>query len=386
MAKVFIEETTLTAIGDAIRGKEGSSELVPVNDMATRISAISGGGGGGDLPEELFVISGDCTYKFAYGSWNSFLGYFGDKLTTKDITNCMYMFAQNKTLTHIPFDLNIKINTSCTCEHFCQYCEKLEEAPKIYNIKIGNINQMFANCRSIRQFPDDYGKDWDWSYHTSATSGYIGNKTGLFQGCYSLRKLPYNLLDKSNPLATINYSYFNQMAQYCYALDEIVNLPIPYNATWTSNSFSQTFAECGRVSHVTFATPDGQPYVKSWKSQTIDLSNRCGYVPYESYLSNYNSGITLAKQVKDAATYEALKNDPDWFTLSEQYSRYNHDSAVETINSLPDTSAYLATAGGTNTIKFKGAAGSATDGGAINTLTEEEIAVAAAKGWTVSFA
>jgi hypothetical protein len=61
------------------------------------------------------------------------------------------------------------------------------------------------------------------------------------------------------------------------------------------------------------------------------------------------------------------------------YSRYNHDSAVETINSLPDTSAY-----GTNTIKFKGASGALTDGGAINTLTEEEIAVAAAKGWTVT--
>lgn len=65
-------------------------------------------------------------------------------------------------------------------------------------------------------------------------------------------------------------------------------------------------------------------------------------------------------------------------------SVYNHDSAVETINSLPDTSAYLASAGGTNTIKFKGDSGSATDGGAINTLTEEEIAVATAKGWTVT--
>jgi hypothetical protein len=75
-----------------------------------------------------------------------------------------------------------------------------------------------------------------------------------------------------------------------------------------------------------------------------------------------------------------LKNDPDWYSSKVEYSRYNHDSAVNTINSLPDTSAY-----GTNTIKFKGAAGSATDGGAINTLTEEEIAVAAVKGWTVTF-
>ena len=70
--------------------------------------------------------------------------------------------------------------------------------------------------------------------------------------------------------------------------------------------------------------------------------------------------------------------------MKPDYSRYNHDSAVETINSLPDTSEYLASAGGTNTIKFKGVAGMKTDGGAINTLTEEEIAVAAAKGWTVS--
>ena len=90
------------------------------------------------------------------------------------------------------------------------------------------------------------------------------------------------------------------------------------------------------------------------------------------------------KQVKDDATYQALKDDPDWWTLEVAYSRYNHDSAVATINSLPDTSAYLTANGGTNTIKFKGESGSATDGGAINTLTAEEIAVATAKGWTVT--
>ena len=99
----------------------------------------------------------------------------------------------------------------------------------------------------------------------------------------------------------------------------------------------------------------------------------------------YNSGITADKQVVDDATYQALKNDPDWFTIDVNYSRYNHDSAVNTINSLPDTSAYLAANSGTNTIKFKGESGKLTDGGAINTLTETEIAVATAKGWTVSF-
>ena len=64
------------------------------------------------------------------------------------------------------------------------------------------------------------------------------------------------------------------------------------------------------------------------------------------------------------------------------YSRYNHDSAVETINSLPNT--YPAIGQPKNTIKFKGTAGSATNGGAINTLTEEEIAIAVSKNWTVA--
>jgi len=95
-----------------------------------------------------------------------------------------------------------------------------------------------------------------------------------------------------------------------------------------------------------------------------------------------------SKRVTDAASYEALKNQDEWYTSLPEYSRYNHDSAVRTINSLPDTSAYLATAGGTNTIKFENATnkGSATDGGAIADLTAAEIAVATAKGWTVVLA
>jgi hypothetical protein len=61
-------------------------------------------------------------------------------------------------------------------------------------------------------------------------------------------------------------------------------------------------------------------------------------------------------------------------------SRYNRNSAVNTINSLPNISL-----GSNNIVQFNGASGSSTDGGAINTMTEEEIAVAVAKGWTVSF-
>ena len=92
-----------------------------------------------------------------------------------------------------------------------------------------------------------------------------------------------------------------------------------------------------------------------------------------------------SKRVENDTTYAALKNTDDWWSSDINYSRYNHDSAVETINSLPNTKPYLDANGGTNTIVFQGNAGAKTDGGAINTLTDAEIAVATAKGWTVSF-
>ena len=168
----------------------------------------------------------------------------------------------------------------------------------------------------------------------------------------------------------------------CRNLDEVIDLPVNYRDKGiTSNLFNYTFYSCNRLKNMTFAVQeDGTPYTAKWKSQVIDLSSVIGYAATGGVICDTNSGITEDKEVKDDATYQALKNDPDWFTCNVAYSRYNHDSAVATINSLPDTSAY-----GTNTIKFTGASGELTDGGAINTLTEEEIAVATAKGWTVTF-
>ena len=45
MEKLLINKSTLMSIGDAIREKEGSIDLIPVNDMAERIMAIASGSG-----------------------------------------------------------------------------------------------------------------------------------------------------------------------------------------------------------------------------------------------------------------------------------------------------------------------------------------------------
>ena len=46
MSKVFIEESTLSSIGDAIRSKTGEAGLIAPLDMATAISNLATGGGG----------------------------------------------------------------------------------------------------------------------------------------------------------------------------------------------------------------------------------------------------------------------------------------------------------------------------------------------------
>ena len=416
MAKVLVNESSLTGIANAIRGKNGSTTTYKPSEMAAAITAISGGGEpviealsitangtytapdgvdgyspvtvnvpqDGGPPESAFVISGNCIYWDYYGRFDDFITAYKNKWSTTNIQNCSKMFEQSQ-LAEIPFELNFDTNSQSASSIF-RGCEKITKPPKLNNLKPSDTSLLFEGCNRLRTIPNDFTNNWDFSYIDNQTSQYSCPQNKMFYDCYSLRSIPIGLISHGNKHAYYQNSYFTNGFCFCYALDELVNLPIPYTqATWNNNVFSMTFYSCHRLKNITFAKQDdGTPYTVNWKSQNIDLTSNIGYIDIKENILNFNSGITADKEVTDATTYAALKDDPDWFTCDVAYSRYNHDSAVATINSLPDTSAYLASAGGTNTIKFKGAAGSATDGGAINTLTEEEIAVATAKGWTVS--
>ena len=377
----------LSAIGDAIREKTGKTDLMTLDAMPAEIASITTGGGGGE--DEPIVLTGSGQYRFAYNGWNWFIEKYKDKITTENLTSGSGMFYSSDGLEEIPFDLNFKSGENVTMYNAFSDCKNLKIVPTINNLKPMSHESMFVNCYRLREFPEDYGEDWDWSYYTGSTSASRGAANELFYNCWSLRRFPMGLLKYQNPLTKYNDCVFYRLAYNCHTLDEIIDLPITYTATWTSNAFYYFISYAYRLKNLTFAmNDDGSPVVVKWKSQIIDFSNGTGwgsnYADSISVITNYNSGITADKQVTDDATYQALKNDADWFSIDVAYSRYNHDSAVATINSLPDASAYLATTTGTNTIKFRGDAGSATDGGAINTLTEEEIAVATAKGWTVS--
>ena len=338
-----------------------------------------------NIPNIVPVVLTDNQYMGCVGQLaGEYINNFGNTITTKDITSCQNMFYNNSSVKKIPFDINCKQGTTIDMSQLFTGCRNLESAPAIKNAKPTSISSLFWQCPMINTIPNDLCDTWDWTYLDSRTGQWGGGSANaIFDSCYSLRSFPMELLKHGNPDVYTGYANVYNAFNGCQSLDEIVGLVFPQlNGTHTSNIFYSTFRETSRLKNMTFALQEnGTPYTANWSGQTIDLSGFVGYANRNTiYITKYNSGITADKEVIDDATYQALKNDPDWYSIDINYSRYNHDSAVNTINSLPDTSAY-----GTNTISFKGQSGAKTDGGAINTLTEEEIAVASAKGWSVAF-
>lgn len=346
------------------------------------------GGSGGDVPtaEEL-TLMGNCSSYFEGGKWDWAIRLYGNLITTNDITNVALMFKDTK-VSNIPFEINSSSSyNTFSMERMCANATSLTSPPTIKNANPNNLGYLFLGCSLLRTIPEDYTNTWSWNAIEMYSTPYGGYNYGIIRNCYSLRSLPIDLINHGNHYLT-NNSFIANGYQGCASLDELIEPDVYFKSNWNSNYFSNNFTQCYRAKRVVFTHPhsnDAQSYIRSWTNQTIDLTG-IGFCNTQEYLIvDYNSGITKDKRVKDAATYEALKNNADWYTLDVNYSRYNHDSAVETINSLPDTSAYIEEKSGTNTIKFKGESGKLTDGGAINTLTEEEIAVATARGWTVSF-
>ena len=341
------------------------------------------------------VCTNSRSYKFwrlakgNYNQMNYITGENVDKFASLKINlngctlydGTLEMFMDQADITHLPEivgEYNISTSFAPKCQNMFYGCHHLQDIPDNY------IGLMFHNS--------DYSSWIDNSLYSNIYPSY------MFFECHALCKIP-------NILGTLFHQkpidYHKNVPQYygfnaCYSLGELVDFPVvdtrDINSPYTRNSFDGAFDNCQRLKRLTFKLDEQNhtegnetitvysPTTAYWKKQIIDLAST--QIGYGGTCTSYNPSFTTDNQVKDDATYQALKDTEDWWTENIAYSRYNHNSAVETINSLPQIPSDYTDAG--NTIKFKGASGSATDGGAINTLTEEEIAVATAKGWTVA--
>lgn len=370
----------LTAIAAAIREKSGTSALLTLDAMPGAIAAIeTGGGSGGGISEDNLVLTGNCSVRFRNGGWDWFIEDYGDKITSKNITDLNSMFNGSK-VEEIPFTINAPTNADW------QYAfNNMNNVKYIAPIPVLNTNMasyLFGQCHNLRYLPEVE----KLTISKTTTAGM----NCVIYNCYSLREISDKWIENITGNLGITSSYSHPYKEFlygCYALDEVKNIRVNNEKEFTSNMFTSAFGNCSRVKDITFATNSaGTPYAVKWKNQTIALNAGTGWLVHpDNYMIGYNSGINTDKRVTNDEEYAALKNDPDWWSSNAYYSRFNHDSAVNLINTLPNTSSYLATSGGTNTIQFRNDAGTLTDGGSCGSLTEEEIAVAVAKGWTITY-
>lgn len=388
MALVFINETTLTAIADAIREKRQNTNTYLPSEMADAILRITTGTGG-------VILAGDISDTFKSAVWNNAL-YKGDVIvTTEDVTSA---------------------------NNLCKF-ETTDSFHNSFYLLIGDEGILpftEVNCAAD-------GASFDYAFadvnvktcpivHRGTDPTIITGMKGTFKESGITDITPFF---GSNDIQCHNYDETFYSSQF----REISNFfPVAERGTSGTETVSATdMFKCSTfLKKFTFATNGGTPYDRTkvytfgasgdplnytvtkdtpWIGTVLDLS-QVGFCvgTYSNGSINYINPGAADKEITDASTYAALKNDPDAWTKSIEYALFNKTSAIQTINSLPDVRMLMVNppadeshwptdeTGLNCTIKFYGAAGASTDGGYIGGMTESQLAVATAKGWTVAYA
>ena len=193
MSKVFIEDTTLTAIGDAIRGKAGTSDLIDPANMAQEITNLPG-----DIDQSAVTFSGLLLYFNNNGSLHNLLTRYGTQCRFTNVTSLQYAFSACNN-SEYPFTINCAINTPCDLR-YCFADSKIKQLPPIKNAKPEKIGGFLQGCTKLTAIPDDYCDTWDFTYLNNSTEG----DGPAMQSCCSLRKAPkfikhlYNLYTGHN--------------------------------------------------------------------------------------------------------------------------------------------------------------------------------------------
>ena len=412
MANVIINDTNLTNIANAIREKNGETTSYKPSEMAAAIAAIEGGGGG--------YVPTDADLRYKAGSVSPFSGganawilkEYGDRIyfETMNASSGSYFdsYPYDEFTANITVDNNyvsvVQLNNLFNGSTVKNITGSFFTAGE-NQINVRGCQQMFAYCNYLRSINDEF---IDGHFIWANASGTSNGRFSLsFSDCYSLREVPKFFMDMMNnasggPMTNnANYTY-NTLFKDCYTLNKIENLPVIVSmvngSNLTANMFNATFYNCHNISKFTFATDyPNKPKTAKWTNQTIDLSQGFGYcTSADTNMTGYNSGLINDNRFSSVflpdKQYYVGDGINTYWSAGMNCAKYGHTEAVETINSLPDTSA----AGGNNTIIFQGSQGGCTDylkGKATNSgtgisrislLSDAEIAVATAKGWTVS--
>jgi surface protein len=214
----------LSAIGDAIREKTGTIDLLKLDEMPTAIANIESGGG-------------KFAPRYLYGGMISFQNYTGTELDhevstldTSYFTKMENMFSNCKNLTSL--DLS-SFNTSnvTTMYNMFAYDEKLTtlNLSNFDTSKVTNMSSMIYYCRTLSTLI--FNNDWDTSKVTTMYN--------MFAYDDKLKSLDLSSFDTSN------VTNMSQMFVSCSSLQKLDIRNFTFDkVTSYSNMFSSVPANC----------------------------------------------------------------------------------------------------------------------------------------------
>lgn len=327
---------------------------------------------------------------------DAFSGYRGTKY---DWTDKQIVLTGNGTVDNLYMD-NFCKGVSDNASGACAIRYPMKIVSSNYPFTISKCDYAFSYCKLVEMRSDFFPSNFIF--------GGSGTKYLFFINCHFLRRVPDNFLAEiwANSINKISYSSVTGilsawMYSGSWVLSKVLGLPVTIgnSSVISFNTFASCVNDCYSLHRLTFYMPNGSPATANLVNQTVDLSVNVGYWPPSD---NWNLDGIKQFLLEDADKNNAFlinsANDAtganveniNSYAVDVAYATYTRKSAVETINSLPDTSAALAAAnanGGTytNTIKFNYGAGSAYGSDYyMASLSAAEIAVATAKGWTVT--
>ena len=445
MSKVYLEDSTLTSIANAIRAKTGgSSQITPAN-MPTEIESISGGG-------EPLTVSG----KIAGNAG----GFFEKEIVTNRVT----LIPETVYFSYFMKDINKSLFSQTEYENLpSQLLQKLSKNAALFSTNnYGDsitIKAFYATQRIFSMYSNQQSSGMVWttgpyiienldigdlytidnipsSVDRMNFSGYqiiippINSDQFYAEGTVRnylpcVRPLIKNFVDKNNALKNFFVSlrskitgadgaasgygimhcvgqwYLNSLPDWYievlklisdyndlnysdllkYKYYECYNLKTAYFPCIPYNSLNFAVSNTPRLRHVLFVQGD-RVNGGNYISNGSTLYLYPGYMR-DTY-TNKQDVCPDNKKIYDATSYEALKNDPEAWAYGLEYSFYGHSAAAETLVSLPNQNPCRDGYNRPCTIVFKSNSGLNTDDGPISDLTAEEIAVATNKGWTVT--
>lgn len=161
MANVYLKDTTLKSIGNAIREKTGETGLLLPSEMANAIANISGGGGGIDLPtpgkSKVAMYEGSSSSKYMYIDDN--IAMYPDKIQQISFYTSGYGGFRGDYNTGFFYEKDV--------------CRMWQDSDGLYNFSLVSVGTAIKSRYNYRGYSCDLASGYSYLYTESSDSDHL---------------------------------------------------------------------------------------------------------------------------------------------------------------------------------------------------------------------